>query len=298
MLMTLQDILIEAINKSASDVNITQKQKLAYRIKNDIVIYHDETIVSLDAIQRIVQDLTSSNSTLTDLYRPQEKDGSYKFIYKNEFYFFRYNISLTNSDIHITVRRLINKVPSMEQVQLDNPDMIDFREDIASMKEGLYLLVGATGSGKTTTMVTLLDYILERNKIKAVTLESPIEFYFNPMKYVNSVIFQKEIGKDTDSFYSGVVAAMRQNPDLIFVGEVRDKDTAIACLNASLTGHTVIATLHANSIEKTKDRMGYLLDGITNDFSFINGIVFQKLVKENDVVIAKRDVYIKSKMKI
>jgi len=172
--------------------------------------------------------------------------------------------------------------------------MMEYVEKMNRIPEGLFLIVGATGSGKSTTIVTALDYLLKNNAIKLITLEAPIEFYFDDSNYENSIVLQREIGKDVESFYQGLVDAMRQNPDVIFVGEIRDRKTAEAALNAALTGHMVVATLHASGIEKTFDRMKYLLDGVTDDFSFIEGIVFQKLIKDKTLgVKAVRDVYLK-----
>ena len=228
------------------------------------------------------------------MYKPSALDGSYKFRYKEQNYYFRYNISLAERKIAISIRKLINKVPNFKSIQMDEPKMLEFIGKANKIEEGLFLIVGATGSGKSTTIVTMLDYIMKNNAIKTISLESPIEFYFDNSNYENSIILQREIGKDTESFYQGLVDAMRQNPDVIFVGEIRDQKTAQAALNAALTGHMVVATLHASSIDKTFDRMKFLLEGVTNDFSFISGIVYQKLQKDKILgVKAIRDVYIK-----
>jgi twitching motility protein PilT len=287
----LLDLLIE---KDGSDLNITQNDYISLREKKNIKIYRDYYILPQQC-QDIILELTENRNTLINLYNPKEFDGSYKYKKNEEEFFFRYNISLSIKEVHITIRKLINKIPSFKEIQLDKDDIELFVNDVNEIKEGLYLFVGATGSGKTTSIVTIIDDVLKKNSIKAISLEEPIEYYFNKDDYEKSIILQKEIGKDTESFYSGLVSAMRQNPDLIFVGEIRDKNTAEAALNAALTGHTVIGTLHAKSVEKTKDRMKYLLEGIIEDFDFINGIVYQKLIKKDNKVIAKREIYIKDK---
>jgi len=292
MNIRLDEILVKMIEMDAADVNITEKLEISYRVGKDIVKI-PQSYVSNSNIHTILLDLTGSDQVIMDLYKPQEIDGSYKFVYNNSVYYFRYNISLTIRNVHISIRKLINKIPSFESIDLNDSKIRPLIDDMLQVREGLYLIVGATGSGKSTTIVTLLDHILQQKRVKTITLESPIEFYFDNNRYDSSVVIQKEIGRDTESFYKGVVAAMRQNPDILFVGEVRDKDTAIACMNAALTGHMVIATLHAKSIEKTKDRISYLLEDITNDIDFINGIIYQKLVKDKDRgVKAIRDVYI------
>jgi twitching motility protein PilT len=285
----LKYYLQEMIDLNAGDLNITEGENISFRVGVDIVKKEDSR-VSKEVIQNVVKDITGTDSSLIDLFKPKELDGSYRFSHKGKYYYFRYNISLTVRTIHLSIRKLASSIPSYETIQLDSEEMKPFVEDFKLIKEGLYLIVGATGSGKSTTIITLIDTILKESKIKTITLESPIEYYFNSLSYKNSIILQREVGRDTESFYTGLVAAMRQNPDVIFVGEIRDKDTAEAVMNAALTGHMVVATLHAKSVEKTVDRMKYLLGDITNDFDFINGIVYQKLSKVDGKVIARRNV--------
>jgi len=291
-LMNLEEILAYSIEKNAADINIIEDMPLSFRINKSIVKMR-ENVIDKEIARMAVRQLTDSDASYAELYKPAPIDGSYKFSYKNKNYYFRYNISLTERRIAISIRKLINEVPDFRKIQMDEPNMMKFLEKMNRVEEGLFLVVGATGSGKSTTIVTALDYIMKNNPIKVISLEAPIEFYFDDSKYENSIILQREIGKDTDSFYQGLVDAMRQNPDVIFVGEIRDKRTAEAALNAALTGHMVVATLHASGIDKTFDRMKYLLEGVTNDFSFISGIVYQKLVKDQTLgVKAVRDVYI------
>jgi twitching motility protein PilT len=287
----IDKILFYGIRVNASDINITSDMDIYVRVNGDIEKIEIKPTQTL--MNNYVDKLTSSSGKKVDIYRNESVDGSYTLKFNNEEYFFRYNIVLSNNRIHITIRKLIHKIPKFEDIQITTEKELEFIERINKNINGLYLLVGATGSGKTTTIVTILDYVLKQNKIKAISLEEPIEFYFDNKYYEHSFIIQREIGKDTKSFYSGLVEAMRQNPDIIFVGEIRDQQTASAALNASLTGHVVIATLHAKSIEKTKDRFKYLLEGITNDFDFIQGIIYQQLNKDSSGTIkAERDVYI------
>jgi twitching motility protein PilT len=292
-LSNLKEILAYAIEKNAADINIVEEMPLSFRIDKSIVKLK-ENIIQKEVARSAVRELTHSDSAYVDLYKPVPIDGSYKFTYMNKNYYFRYNITLAERRIALSIRKLINEVPDFSKIQMDEPGMMEYVEKMNRIPEGLFLIVGATGSGKSTTIVTALDYLLKNNAIKLITLEAPIEFYFDDSNYENSIVLQREIGKDVESFYQGLVDAMRQNPDVIFVGEIRDRKTAEAALNAALTGHMVVATLHASGIEKTFDRMKYLLDGVTDDFSFIEGIVFQKLIKDKTLgVKAVRDVYLK-----
>ena len=292
-LSNLKEILAYAIEKNAADINIVEEMPLSFRIDKSIVKLK-ENIIQKEVARSAVRELTHSDSAYVDLYKPVPIDGSYKFTYMNKNYYFRYNITLAERRIALSIRKLINEVPDFSKIQMDEPGMMEYVEKMNRIPEGLFLIVWATGSGKSTTIVTALDYLLKNNAIKLITLEAPIEFYFDDSNYENSIVLQREIGKDVESFYQGLVDAMRQNPDVIFVGEIRDRKTAEAALNAALTGHMVVATLHASGIEKTFDRMKYLLDGVTDDFSFIEGIVFQKLIKDKTLgVKAVRDVYLK-----
>ena len=169
-----------------------------------------------------------------------------------------------------------------------------FLDVCMELKEGLNICVGATGSGKSTTLATIIHEQLLSKPIKTITLEAPIEYYFPTKKYIknNSIIIQREIPIDSSSFELGLRAAMRQNPDVIFVGEIRDPETAQAALQAANTGHTVMATLHAASAAKAFERLKFLVGNVTNDYSFITSIMFQKLIKEDGKVIPYRETLV------
>lgn len=294
-LYTLEGILQEAIDKNAADINITTNEYLSFRVAGDIEINKSVKYTST-LVFSFIEKLTSSEKTTIDLFQAIEQDGSYIFQSNNGEYSFRYNISLSKkTNAHISIRKLINQIPTFEEIQLDDVHITPFVDNLKDLTTGLYLIVGATGSGKSTTIVTILDTVMKLNKIKVVTLEAPIEYYFNSASYEDSIIVQKEVGRDTLTFDTGLRAAMRQNPDVIFVGEIRDRPTAEAALQAALTGHVVVATLHAKSVDKTKQRLNFLLDGIiaANEFDFLRGIVFQKLKKtEENKIIATRDVWL------
>ena len=300
--MKLEKILDKCIELNASDVNITSEQHSAMRINRDIFIFDDyEHHLSVYDVQDICTKITGGNNYLIPLYSPMEKDGSYQYrYYKDEkdiegkIYYFRYNIALTAGEIHITIRKLIDEVLSVEKIGLDSGEGKKFLDVCMELKEGLNICVGATGSGKSTTLATIIHEQLLSKPIKTITLESPIEYYFPTKKYIknNSIIIQREIPIDSSSFELGLRAAMRQNPDVIFVGEIRDPETAQAALQAANTGHTVMATLHAASAAKAFERLKFLVGNVTNDYSFITSIMFQKLIKEDGKVIPYRETLV------
>lgn len=290
--LKIRDILLESKDIGAGDVNITVDENLTLRIKGKMVKYpmiHTRTLVN-----NFVDELTGATEMKSKVFTGEAIDGSYIL---DDKYYYRYNICRAGGKIHITIRNLIDSVPSYEMVQLDKPNIKPFIDKMRKVPPGMFLLVGATGSGKTTTIVTLLDTILKEKSLKTITLEAPIEYYFNPTHYKESLIIQREVGlgKDVPTFYNGLVDAMRQNPDVIFVGEIRDVETAEAARQAALSGHMVIATLHAKSVVETKERMKGLLKGVANNFDFIEGIAYQKLEfnEETQELEAVRDIYVR-----
>lgn len=300
--MKLDLILNMAILEDASDINISSEQYLAMRINRDIKIFTNaENLLSIYDVQDICTEISGSDSVLVDLYTPMERDGSYQYKYYKDFddeegklYFFRYNIALSAGEIHITIRKLIDSILPKEKILLDVGPGKEFFDACMMLKEGLNICVGATGSGKSTTLATIIHEQLLSKPIKTVTLESPIEYYFPTDQYVksNSIIVQREVPVDSPSFAMGLRAAMRQNPDVIFVGEIRDAETALAAMQAANTGHTVMATLHASSAKMAYERLQFLVGNVTNDYSFITSIMFQKLVKENGKVTPVRETIV------
>ena len=139
----------------------------------------------------------------TDLYAPEEQDGTYVYeAMDGKTYYFRFNIGLTAKKPHITIRKLINSVPTVEAIKMNEGEGAKFFEECMKMKEGLYLVIGATGSGKSTTLTCVLDAMLKSGGKKVITLEEPIEYYYKTLDYekYNSIIIQRQVGFDTKSF--------------------------------------------------------------------------------------------------
>lgn len=294
--LDLNEILIMAIEINASDVHVTSNQTLSFTFRKEIL----KTNIKMrsDIVQAFVQKLTDSNAGLMKLYKPEELDGSYRMRYQDQEYFFRYNISLSVSEPHLTIRKLINTIPSLSSLELDTKGK-PFVDQVLKKINGIYLVVGETGSGKTTTLVSIINELLVKNSIKIITLESPIEFYYKPTNYQDSLILQKEIGQDTQSFLTGLRAAMRQAPDVILVGEIRDKETAIAALQASQSGHIVLATLHANGPTDAKDRLFNMLEGQNGFENSLRAAMFQHLYKNKTTgsvsVTRKWEIFVEDK---
>ena len=160
---------------------------------------------------------------------------------------FRVNLYYSGGTLSSAIRIIPGKVPSCQELGL--PEAV---RRLSALRSGLVLVTGVTGSGKSTTLAALLQ---EVNRIRAahiVTLEDPVEYRFVPAK---SIIHQREIGNDTETFASGLRAALREDPDIIMVGELRDLETIAVAVTAAETGHLVFATLHTRSASETINRM-------------------------------------------
>lgn len=159
---------------------------------------------------------------------------------------------------HCTIRYLPETIPSFEDLHVPRKTM----EQMAKLHRGLVLVTGMTGSGKTTTVAALLDWINANRSSHILTIENPIEFVHTNKK---SVISQRNLGADVESFYDAVTGALRHDPDVILIGEMRDPDTIRAAINAAATGHLVISTLHANTAAEVVNRIVSFFDPVERD---------------------------------
>jgi twitching motility protein PilT len=162
---------------------------------------------------------------------------------------FRVNLFKQRGHLSIAARRVNNVIPSFEALHL--PPSI---EKLCKFDQGLVILAGVTGSGKSTTIASMLDYINARERVHILTIEDPIEYMFTDKK---AVINQREIGMDVSDWQTALKHAVREDPDIMLVGEMRDRDTFEAGINAAETGHLVFGTIHANSAPST---LGRILD--------------------------------------
>ncbi len=160
---------------------------------------------------------------------------------------FRVNLFRARGKISLVARRVNNKIPNFEGLGLP-PVMAE----LTQYEQGIIILAGVTGSGKSTTIASMLQYINERERMHIVTIEDPIEFTFTDDK---SIFNQRELGIDVMDFHKALKDAVRQDPDIILVGEMRDQDTFSAALHAAETGHLVFGTIHASSAPSTISRI-------------------------------------------
>ncbi|MGO9466166.1 MAG: type IV pilus twitching motility protein PilT [Isosphaeraceae bacterium] len=187
---------------------------------------------------------------------------------------FRVNLFRQRGKLSLVARRVNNSIPNFEGLGL--PDVLG---EIASYDQGIVILAGVTGSGKSTTIASMLQYVNERERYHIVTLEDPIEYTFRDDK---SIINQREIGIDVIDWDIALKHAVRQDPDIILVGEMRDKDTFSAALHAAETGHLVFGTIHASSAPSTISR---ILDLFPRD---MHGAMRQNLAFNLKAIIAQK----------
>lgn len=244
--MNLNKILDEAMKLDASDIHFVCDNKPMLRIGRTLKPVANSEILTPDDMSEIYDYFIKGNIYKDEVFNNSRKlDMSYE--YKDIR--LRVNISLSD-DIPICSLRLIkNELPSYESLGV--PDIV---RRMTYQSQGLILVTGKTNSGKTTTLNALIDHINENQNKKIITLENPVEYRHQSKK---SLIVQKEIGRGKDSltFSDGVKNSLREDSDVLVIGEIRDKETMEAAIETAESGHLVIGTLHTKSCAETIDRI-------------------------------------------
>jgi twitching motility protein PilT len=241
--MEMLDILKAAVQKGASDVHLVTGQSPMARIDGELVALKELPVLPADECRRIIYSL------LSDHQRARfEKEWELDFSVAVEGVSrFRANILMDKKGVEAVLRVISNKIPTPEELQL--PPVIT---DLANTPRGLVLVTGPTGSGKSTTLACLINLINEKRKEHILTIEDPIEFVYENK---NCVIRQRELGQQTQSFAAALKHALRQDPDVVLIGEMRDLETISAALTVAETGHLVFGTLHTTDAAQTIDRI-------------------------------------------
>ena len=258
-----------------SDLHLKIGTPPAYRIDGDLVKLKGLKVTPEIAKQLIYPLLSDQN--LEKLKTQCNVDCSYRYGSLQ----FRINIFMENDGICAAVRALSLDIPKIEQIGFPN----NIWQDIVNRKHGLVLLTGITGAGKSTTIASLIDRISEKRACRIITVEDPIEYLYK-QKY--SIVSQREIGKDVKSFVDGLRAMLREDPDIIFVGEMRDPETIAMTLMAAETGHLVFSTLHTRDTTGTITRiLDYFpperQNEVRNQLSLgLSHVLSQKLIPKKD----------------
>jgi twitching motility protein PilT len=235
-------LLKQVMDLGASDLHITVAISPTVRIHGDLVELDYPKLKPEDTERLCNQILTAHHREIFD--RNGEVDLSYTSSGLGRF---RVNVYRQRNSMAMALRAIPTEIPTLEQLNL--PEVF---HTLASKRRGIILVTGPTGSGKSTSLAAMINYINRTRREHIMTLEDPIEYLH---RHEKSIINQREIGPDTHSFASGLRAALREDPDVILVGEMRDLETIGTALTAAETGHLVLATLHTVGAAKTIDRI-------------------------------------------
>lgn len=239
--MTMDQLILDARSRGCSDIHLSEGLPTAFRIHGKLM---DAGYPMSPAEQRgmILSMLNDKQKQIleagTDLdFALTSSDGMRQ----------RVNVFAQQGKLATTIRLLNDHIPNLQELQL--PPVL---QELAREPRGLILVTGPTGSGKSTTLAAMVDYINQTRADHIITIEDPIEYVY---KQKNSLIHQREVGRDTGSFASALRSALREDPDVILVGEMRDYETISAALTAAETGHLVLSTLHTTGAAQTIDRV-------------------------------------------
>ncbi|MCS7092448.1 MAG: type IV pilus twitching motility protein PilT [Patescibacteria group bacterium] len=241
--MGIKDLLELAITKKASDVHIISGIPPYVRINGILFPVSGELVLTPEVIEKYLKEILSAEQ-YERLVENKEIDFSYAFSNKARF---RVNAYTQKGTFAIAFRLIPLTIPTIEELKL--PKIL---HNFTGLKQGLVLVTGPTGHGKSTTLAAMLNEINASRAAHIVTIEDPIEFVFKPIK---SIISQREMGTDSLSWQMALRSVLREDPDVVLVGEMRDYETIASALTVAETGHLVFATLHTNSAAQTIDRI-------------------------------------------
>ena len=275
-MMTLDELLHLMIDKDASDLHLKVGRPPGLRIHGELVPLSEAGPIESEDMKQMVETIMAGSSqTMLDV--GIELDFSYSIPGLARF---RVNIFWQRKNAGIVIRAIPIKILTLEELAF--PPVLT---ELALKPRGLVLVVGPTGSGKSTTLAAMIDLINATQRAHILTVEDPIEFWHeDKMSYVN----QRQVAQDTESFATALKYALREDPDVILVGEMRDLETTTAAVTAAETGHLVFATLHTTSAAQTVDRIIDIYPSgqqaqIRMQLSMaLQGVVSQTLLKRRD----------------
>jgi twitching motility protein PilT len=237
-----REIVGFAIKAGSSDIHLEEGSPIAIRVNSDIRIL--ENSLRPADMDRLLEEIVGAEK-MEQFNKTGDLDTSIGLAGLSRI---RINAYVANEKRCLTLRILPDKLPKWQDLGLPQPYI-----DLTHKHRGLVLCTGPTGSGKSTTLAAFVNCILETQKRHILTIEDPIEFEFTHSK--TSIIHQREVKRDTQTFASALRAALREDPDVIYIGELRDLETIQLAITAAETGHLVLGTLHTSSAAKTVERI-------------------------------------------
>lgn len=239
--MNIDEIVLEARRQNASDIHMSQGEPIVFRIHGQLTV--SDFTVNCDELKKMLWSLLNEKQ-IQDFEAGNDLDFAFTSSDENRQ---RVNIFKQLGNISATIRLLNNHIPTIEELGL--PPVLS---QLTKEKRGLILVTGPTGSGKSTTLAAMINEINHTRAEHIITVEDPIEYVYSKDK---SIIHQREVGQDVKSFASALRSSLREDPDIILVGEMRDFETISAALTAAETGHLVLSTLHTTGAAQTIDRI-------------------------------------------
>ena len=265
-----------------SDMHVKVGRPVSFRIDDDLTPMPEAAGVTDEVIRYMLGIILSERNfqIVTDEEEPRDVDTGFEW--SEQGVNFRLNVFRDRDGLAFVMRVLASTIPPIQEVGLPSEQIW---QDISSLKRGLVLVTGVTGSGKSTTISSLINHINLYRKARIITLEDPVEFLF---KSESSMVSQRQVGQDVPSFSDGLRSALRENPDIIFVGEIRDTETASLALSAAETGHLVFSTLHTRDAKGALSRIVDMFPSeqtksLCLQLSFsLSYVLSQKLVPRSD----------------
>lgn len=276
--MHINDLLEIVIEEKASDLHLTVGIPPTVRLNGKLVHLDLPPLAESDT-KALIEQLLEGKPIIVERFREKgEVDFSYALKDAGRF---RVNVYKQRGRWATALRLVSVDIPTMEEVGLPRKIL----ENLADNKKGLILVTGPTGSGKSTTLATMVDYMNKNRYDHILTLEDPIEYLH---QHKNSMVNQREIGFDSNTYANGLRAALREDPDVILVGEMRDQETISTAITAAETGHLVLSTLHTIGAPQTIDRIIDVFPSHQQQqirvqlANILKGVVSQQLLPRSD----------------
>lgn len=273
--MDITQLLAFTMQNNASDLHLSPGNPPIVRAFGDLKRVKSAPLESDDIRSMIYSVMTEEQRA--EFERDHELDFAIAFGEKARF---RVNAFTTRNGVASVFRAIPSIIPTVDE--LDLPSVI---RRLVDLDNGIILVTGQTGSGKSTTLAAMIDYLNKRRAKHIITIEDPVEFFHTSQK---SLVNHREVGADTKSFVKALRSALREDPDIILVGELRDYETISLALTAAETGHLVMGTLHSNTAAKTIDRIIDVFPMSDKEMArtmlagSLQGIVTQTLLKKSD----------------
>ena len=273
-MLDLKSYFKEAVKQEASDLHLVGGEVPTIRIEGELKALDEKPLDNKDLMAGIEAMLTKEQQT------KYSEEKELELGYQLDDIRFRVNLHQQSENIGLSARLIPTEIPTPEDLRFE-PALLD----MTNLLDGLVLVTGPTESGKTTTIASMIEEINKTRKAHIITIEDPVEFIYKDKK---SLIEQREIGVDTNSFANALKHVLRQDPNVILVGEMRDPETISTVLTAAETGHLVFSTLHTLSAAEAIERIVDVFEGskqkqiLIQLSSVLRGVVAQQLLPSKD----------------